>query len=380
MPGRREIVFVVNPVAGLGGPLGYKGTDEELGRRLLLTMETEPPAYRRARQFISALAKLGCIERVYTAPRLGYELLRDYGLGAEVVYEPPEWPTRSRDTYETVIRGLERGARIVVFVGGDGTARIVYDAVRDAGLLDETVVLGVPAGVKMYGSVYAVRPAEAARVLCDYIEGRGDTCEAEVMDIDEEAFRRNELRARLYGIVRVPCSPAMVGSSKQPSPSTGEEEENKKAIARYIVERYVRECTIIVLGPGTTTAAIAREMGVPKTLLGVDVYHGRRVIALDVNEETLYRILSEHRGRKVIIVSPIGGQGFILGRGNQQISPRIVRLVGPENIIVVATRSKMQGLGWRLRVDTGDPEVDKLLQGYRRVVVDYNEEVMVRVE
>ena len=380
MQRRREIVFVVNPVAGLGGPLGYKGTDEELGRRILLNVKTEPPAYRRAKQFVSTLARLGCIDRAYTAPRLGYEILREYGIEAEEVHVPREWPTRSQDTYETVVRGLEKGARIVVFVGGDGTARIVYDAIRDLGLLEETTVLGIPAGVKMYGSVYAVRPTEGARALCDYIEGRGGTCEAEVMDIDEDAFRRNELRVRLYGVVRVPCSPAMVGSSKQPSPSTSEEEENKRAIARYIVERYVRECTVIVLGPGTTTAAIAREMGVPKTLLGVDVYHGRRVIALDVNEETLYRILLQHPGRKVIIVSPIGGQGFILGRGNQQISPRIIRLVGPENIVVVATRSKMQSLGWRLRVDTGDPEVDKLLQGYRRVVIDYNEEAIVRVE
>lgn len=377
---RREIVFVVNPVAGLGGPLGYKGTDEELGRRLLERLAGEPPAYRRARLFAESLSGLGCVEVAYTAPRLGYEILRDAGIAAEVVYEPPEWPTRSRDTYETVRRGLERGARIVVFVGGDGTARIVYDAIRDAGLLNEVVVLGVPAGVKMYGSVYAVRPREGARVLCDYIEGGSGLCDAEIMDIDEDAFRRNELRAKLYGIVRSPCSKLMVGSSKQPSPSTLEEEENKRGIARYIVERYVRECTMIVLGPGTTTAAIAKELGLPKTLLGVDVYHGRSVVALDVDEEKLYRLLSSHPGRKLVIVSPIGGQGFILGRGNQQISPRIVRLVGPENIIVVATRSKMQSLGWRLRVDTGDPALDEALRGYRRVVIDYNEEAMVRVE
>ena len=380
MAPRREIVFLVNPLAGLGGPLGYKGTDEELGRRLLLEARGEPPAYRRARVFLERLARLECVDTVYTAPRMGLELVREYGMKARSIYEPSEWPTRSRDTYEAVKRGLEAGARIVVFVGGDGTARIVYDAVRDAGLLDETVVIGVPAGVKMYSAVFAVRPSEAAHVLCDYVSGKAGVCEAEVMDIDEEAFRRNVLSVRLYGIMRVPCSPGMVGASKQPSPSTSEEEENKKGIARYVVERYVSECTLIVLGPGTTTAAIAREMGVPKTLLGVDVYHGRRVVALDVNEEELYRILAAHPGRKIVILSPIGGQGFILGRGNQQISPRIVRLVGPENIIVVATRGKMRSLGWRLRVDTGDEEVDNMLRGYRRVIIDYNEEAMVRVE
>ncbi len=379
MAGQR-ILFIINPIAGLGGPLGLRGTDEALGRRLLLERRVTPPAYVRGRRFLDMLSRLGCLDTLYTARWMGEELVREAGLHTIRVYEPPEWPTRSQDTFEAVRRGVEEyGVDTVVFVGGDGTSRLVYDALRASGRPD-VVMIGVPAGVKMYGGIYAVTPEDAARALCALRRGEASVCEAEVMDIDEEAFRRNELRARLYGIARTVCGPGMVGTSKQPSPSSTEEEENKRAIARYVAERYFQECTLVVLGPGTTTAAIARMLGLPKTLLGVDVYHGKRVVALDVDEETLYRIVSSHTGRKVIIVTPIGGQGFILGRGNQQISPRVVRVVGPENIVVVATWGKMRSLGGRLRVDTGDPELDRVLRGYRRVIVDYGEELIARVE
>ncbi len=377
---RRRLLLVVNPVAGLGGPLGLKGTDEDVGRRLLLSLRSEPPAYIRARRFLASLQRLcGDEVVVLTARRLGYELAREAGLSVNLVYEPTVWPTRSIDTFNAVVKGLAHNPDLIVFVGGDGTARLVYDAMRASGVEDKPM-LGVPAGVKMYSGVYAVRPEEGAQLACRYLRGEAGTCEAEIMDIDEDAFREGRLVARLYGVARVPCGPELVGVSKQPSPASGEEEENKEAIARYVLEEYVKPCTLLILGPGTTTAAIARLMGVPKTLLGVDVYHDRRPVALDVDEAELYKLVSSHPGRKLIVLTPIGGQGFILGRGNQQVSPRVVRVVGPENIIVVATRSKLRSLGGRLRVDTGDPELDALLRGYRRVIIDYGEEAVVRVE
>ncbi len=377
---QRKLLLVVNPVAGLGGPLGLKGTDEETGRRLLLSLKGEPPAYTRARRFLLAMRRrCGDEVVVLSARRLGYELAIEAGFRVSLVYEPPEWPTRSTDTFNAVVEGLKRNPALVVFVGGDGTARLVYDAMMANGAGDKPV-LGVPAGVKMYSGVYAVRPEEGAQLVCKYIRGEASTCEAEIMDVDEVAFREGRLVARLYGVARVPCGSELVGVSKQPSPAGAEEEENKEAIARYVLEEYVKPCTLLILGPGTTTAAIARLMGVPKTLLGVDVYHNGQPIALDVDEAKLYKLVKGYQGKKLIVVTPIGGQGFILGRGNQQISPRVVRAVGLENIIVVATRGKMRSLGGRLRVDTGDPELDAVLRGYRRVIIDYGEEVVARVE
>ncbi len=380
--GRRRICFVVNPLAGVGGPLALKGSDGEAGLKALqrgarlvapgrarVFLRSLPPAARRRILFLTA------------GGLMGSEEARAEGVEARVVYEPVAWPTSPADTVEAVKACAKEGAELVVFVGGDGTARDVVRALGEAGA-DETPVLGVPGGVKMYSSVFASSPAAAAAALAEWLEGRASRCRAEVMDIDEEAFRRGVLRVRLYGYAYTLCSGYMVGSSKQVL--TGyDEEENKRAIARYVVEN-MEECTLYVLGPGTTVKAVAEELGVPKTELGVDVVHNGRVVALDVDEEELYRLVEEHRrrgGRVRIIVSPIGGQGFILGRGNQQISPRVIRAAGGrEALLVLATEAKLASTGRRLRVDTGDEELDRELSGYIRVVTDYGVEEIVPVE
>lgn len=377
---RRKLCFVVNPLAGIGGPLALKGSDGEAGIAAL-KRGAQLVSPGKAVRFLSRLRFLGLSERleIITAGGLmGEEEAREAGVKARTVYQPGDWPTSRRDTVETVKRCLREGAEIVVFTGGDGTARDVLDALGDA--VERVPVLGVPAGVKMYSSVYAENPEAAADVLRDWL-ARRSLCDAEVLDIDEDAFRRGELRTRLYGIAKTPCSPRMVGASKQPSQSTPEEEENKRAIARYLAES-MEPCTLYILGPGSTVKALADEIGVEKTLLGVDVVHNQRLLARDVDEEALYRLVEKHiekGGRVKLIVTPIGGQGYILGRGNQQISPRILRLVGKDGLIVIATRGKMQRLR-KLRVDTGDPEVDAALRGYVRVVIDYGEELVARVE
>jgi len=379
---KRRVCFLVNPLAGIGGPLALKGSDGEAGVEAL-RRGARLVAPERARAFLRSLpAAARRVMLLLTAGGLmGLEEARSEGLEARVVYEPRGWPTRPSDTVEAVKACIGEGAELVVFVGGDGTARDVARGLRLAGASD-TPVLGVPGGVKMYSSVFASSPAAAAHVLAEWLEGRTSRCRAEVMDIDEEAFRRGELRVRLHGYIYTLCSGYMVGSSKQVL--TGySEEENKRAIARYIAEN-MRACTLYILGPGTTVKAIAEEIGVPKTELGVDVVHDGRVVALDVDEERLYRLVAEHRrrgGEVRIIVSPIGGQGFILGRGNQQISPRVIRAAGGQRaLIVVATGAKLASTGRRLRVDTGDEELDRELSGYIRVVTDYGVEEVVPVE
>ncbi|ABM81046.1 ATP-NAD kinase family protein [Hyperthermus butylicus] len=378
----RLVCFVVNPLAGIGGPLALRGSDGSAGLEAL-RRGARLVSPERARVFAEECKRLRLGERIVfltASGVMGETPLSKAGFASyHVVYHPDSWPTNPHDTMETVRACIARGAEIVVFVGGDGTARDVVSALHEVGAAN-TPILGVPSGVKVYSSVFAENPRAAAHVLAEWLD-HGTTCEGEVVDIDEDAFRANMLRARLYTIARTPCSPLMVGASKQPTPSTEEEEENKRAIARYLAEN-MEECTLYILGPGTTVKAIADELGVEKTLLGVDVVHNRRLVAADVDEKTLYNIVARHLeggGRVKIVVTPIGGQGYIFGRGNQQISPRILRLVGRDNIIVVATKSKLSKLK-RLRVDTGDEKVDEMLRGYIRVVTDYGEETVVRVE
>ena len=248
-------------------------------------------------------------------------------------------------------------------MGGDGTARDVMDADR-AGI----PVLGVPAGVKMHSAVFAVSPEAAARLVARFAFTGLPVRMAEVMDVDEEAFRAGRLSARLYGYLPTIYEPSLVQSVKRPT-VVDEERLQQLELARKVVE-LMRPGVAYVLGPGTTVKAVADALGIEKTLLGVDVVVDGRVVERDAS---VRRILKAIEGREaVIVVTPIGGQGFILGRGNQQISPEVVKRAGRRNLLVIATSSKLKDLG-SLRVDTGDPGLDAQLRGRLKVLTEAGE-------
>jgi predicted polyphosphate/ATP-dependent NAD kinase len=266
----------------------------------------------------------------------------------------------------------DEGAGLLVFCGGDGTARDVQNAV------DMRIpVLGVPTGVKMHSAVFAVTPQAAARVTARFLGGELPLREAEVMDIDEKAYRDGQLSAELYGFVLTPYEPHLIQENKMASPMTESELRNQAAIAIDVIEE-MKPDIIYVIGPGTTTRTIADLLDAKKTLLGVDLFCNKAMIAPDVNEK---QILETIRGRTAkIIVTPIGGQGFVFGRGNQQISPAVIRQIGLDDVVVVATESKLRSLR-SLRVDTGDSELDAVIREHKlRVVTDYKTEHMAKIE
>ncbi|MCE4619328.1 MAG: ATP-NAD kinase family protein [Desulfurococcales archaeon] len=372
----KRLGIIINPFAGAGGRLGWKGTDWPLPLKLL-DRKVDLVAPRRARSFHEEFRRMDSKTLILAPPGImGWESLQGRGGPSETVdcVKRGKWPTTPEDTLNCARMIVDYGVDLLVFVGGDGTARLIHDAV------DKRVpVLGVPAGVKVYSAVFAYTPREAAIIAFEFLKGRGELVEREVLDIDEEAFRQNKLVVKLYGYLRVPRLQGLVASGKTVSHGVSEEDEMEE-IADYFLEEHYRDCTLYVFGPGRTVAKIAEKLGVSgKTLLGVDVVHNRRIIAKDVDEETLYRIVSSNKGRVKIVVSPIGGQGFIFGRGNQQISPRVLELVDKEDIIVVSTPSKLRALR-TLRIDTGSEKVDARLRGYMRVLTGYGRYRLMRVE
>ncbi len=367
----KRLGFIVNPIAGLGGKVGLKGSDGieivHLARELG-AVETSP---QRA---IEALKHLRSVQNlvIITYPKeMGEDEVREAGLNPTVIGTIKSGETSSEDTKRAALEMLDQEVNLLLFAGGDGTARDIY------GALDGKIpVLGIPTGVKIHSGVYAVSPGSAGELAARFLSGDVTTVrEAEVMDIDEEAFRDNRLSAKLYGLMRVPVEPALLQGSKETSVNV--EEENLKAIALDIADGMDPE-TLYVFGPGGTITAIAAHLGVDKTLLGVDVVKNGKLIGRDVNEATLISLL---RGRKAkIIVTVIGGQGFILGRGNQQISASVIHAVGKENLVIVATPEKLATLhGKPLLVDTGDLMLDSELSGYIRVITDYGRRVVYRV-
>lgn len=371
-----KLGIIVNPIAGMGGKVGLKGTDGIVKEAIV--RGATPISPNRAKEFLKELKDymLETPVEIITCPGvMGKEEAEAAGISVKVLPMEIGEETTAEDTKAAVELMLKEKVDLIVFVGGDGTAKDVFDAVQDS---ERIFVLGVPAGVKMYSGIFAVNSSDAVEVVLAFTQGRAEIAEFEIMDADEEAIRSGSFAIELYGYLKGPFLPRRIQGSKQLSPTTVDEEENQTAIARFIIEEMKTDATY-VFGPGTTVKSIAELFGIEKTLLGVDIYRDGQV-RLDVSEK---EILKEIEGQQQtwIVLSPIGRQGILLGRGNQQISPEVIKYVGKERIIVVATKGKLQSIDdSTLRVDTGDKEVDGMLRGYIRVVTDYREWRIVPVQ
>ncbi|MFQ5762367.1 MAG: ATP-NAD kinase family protein [Candidatus Bathyarchaeia archaeon] len=367
---KRLIGLIVNPVAGMGGAVGLKGTDGPDAYDAALKLGAKPVAPRRCEEFLAALKLSGLSFTVATYPNLMGEIeCRNQSVPVEKLGSICE-KTTSQDTKQAAVLLRERRVELLVFCGGDGTARDILTAIDG-----DLPTLGVPAGVKMYSAVFASTPRQAAFAVEGFLRGEITLGEAEVVDVDEAEVRRGRLTVGLTGYLMAPRDERLMTSTKSASPATLDEKSNQQAIAKQIVE-HMEPDTLYILGPGTTVVAVAVLLGVKKTLLGVDVVSREGLIAEDVNLDTLLRLVADKPAR--IIISPLGRQGFLFGRGNQQIAAEVIERVGVENIIVVATKAKLAGVK-HLRIDTGDVSLDQRLRGFMRVRTDYGEETMVEV-
>lgn len=364
--------LIVNPVAGLGGRVGLKGSDGLLIQQQARALGAVPQATDRAVEALKRIAAHLGDQAIFTYPHeMGEAAARACGLAPTVIGTIRPGQTTPEDTRRAAQEMRERGVDLILFAGGDGTARDIYTAVGDS-----VPVLGIPAGVKIHSSVYAINPASAGELAVSYLRGSVTTLrEAEVMDLDEDAYRRGFVSPRLYGYLKIPYQRRLVQARK--SPSRLNERGALDAIAYDVID-HMQDEVLYIVGPGTTTRPILTNLGLEKTLIGVDVVLNRQIVAADANESVLLK-LQVNRVAK-IVVTPIGGQGYIFGRGNQQISPAVLRLAGRDNLIVVGTMDKIASLhGSPLLVDTGDCQVDQMLSGYVRIITGYNERIVYRV-
>ena len=371
---RKKIGLIVNPIAGMGGRVGLKGSDGQDTLRRARQLGAIPSAPARALETLMSLASLIDQVEVITYPaEMGEMEARQAGFEPRVIGQIQPDSTTADDTRRAAEEIAAIGADLLLFAGGDGTARDVYQAV---GL--HIPALGIPAGVKIHSGVYATTPSRAAQLAAMYISGRVKGFgELEVMDIDEEAFRRGRVSARLYGYLKVPLEPRFTQGAKAASSSSVHEAAARQSIAEQIVETMKTGC-LYIIGSGTTPRAIMERLGLPNTLLGIDAVKDGKLAAADLNEAQLLKIMDGHNTR--IIVTPIGGQGYIFGRGNQQLSPEVIKKTGVDNIIVAATPAKLASLQRRpLLVDTGDNQGDEMLRGYKRVVTGYREEMVYKI-
>ncbi|PCC98698.1 ATP-NAD kinase family protein [Halopseudomonas pelagia] len=359
--------LIINPLAGLGGRAALKGSDGVADQAL--AMGVEPLAQQRVKVSLQALLPLRDQLQIFAAPGLmGAALLEELGFEHEVIGELSGDQTRAEDTERLAEQIQARGVDLLLFAGGDGTARNICNSARPGQL-----VLGIPAGVKIHSGVYAVNPRAAGELVALLVTGELVRLgSADVRDIDEVAFREGQVRTRHYGELSIPEEGRFVQQVKQGG------RELETLVLDDIAAGLQEEGDAItwIMGPGSTNLGLLEAMGLEGTLLGVDVLRAGELIGRDVTEAQLWQLLQDAEEAR-ILVTAIGGQGHILGRGNQQISPRIVRAVGVENLLVVATKSKLKTLAGRpFLVDSGDQQLDEELTGLRRVLSGYREEML----
>ncbi|MEJ6473295.1 ATP-NAD kinase family protein [Pseudoalteromonas piscicida] len=366
-----KLGLIINPLAGLGGSVALKGSDGNDTAQQALALGAEPRANQRAKTALTQLLGHRDQIEIFTVNgEMGERTATELGFNTHVVYRTNSPATTPEDTEAAAQLLKQQGVDLLLFAGGDGTARNICHA-----LGDDCPALGIPAGCKIHSGVYAITPKAAGRVVELLVTGELVSIgEADVMDIDEAAFREGTVRAKRYGEMQVPTELRYVQAVK----NGGKESDELVLadIAAYVVSEMEEDHTYI-MGSGSTVAAVMEEMGLENTLLGVDVVKDQTLIAQD---QTAQQLLALADGNSKLVITLIGGQGHIFGRGNQQLSPELIKKVGKDNIILIATKSKLKALNGRpLIADTGDEQLDESLAGFIKVITGFNDHVMYAI-
>jgi len=360
----------------MGGRVGLKGTDGVADEAAALG--AKPIAQRRAGEALQVFQELQTddgteIEWLTCAGAMGADCLQSVGfMDVDVIYTPAKRSTRE-DTAGAVKRFADLRCDLILFCGGDGTARDICDVVGTT-----IPILGIPSGVKMYSGVFGTTPARTAEILQGFVRGRLKTAQVDVLDLDEARYRQGEWAVRLYYSALTPYEPSFSQAAKQLI-TEATDAAVKGDIAAYLCEMVRdRPDTLFLLGPGSTVQSVAHALAVDKTLLGIDAVAGGRLVASDLNETQILDLLDRYPSF-ALVLSPIGAQGFVLGRGNLQLSPTVVRKIGLGNIFVIATPAKLARTPI-IRFDTGDEELDAALaeRRYWPVIIGYRRRRLVK--
>lgn len=375
---KTKIGFVVNPVAGMGGKVGLKGTDGVIDRAIELGAKPVAPkkAEEMLKEFFEKYKGHEKVEWLTCSGEMGQNVLNASGIkNLKIVYGASESKTSSFDTKNACKCFLEKDADIILFCGGDGTARDVFSVVST-----KIPILGVPSGVKMHSGIFAVNTSAAAKMLHEFISETLTIGDSEIMDLDEERYRKGEWNIKLFGIAKGIVEPTYIQVGKSIYESISDD-AIKDELTEHIVDEVEENSGYLYLfGSGGTINYIANKMKIKNTLLGIDAVYNKKAIQTDLNEEQILKLLEKYHECKVIL-SPIGAQGFILGRGNLQLSPRVIRKVGLDSIVIISTPSKLVSTPI-LRVDTGDRNLDKEFaeREFVMVVIGYRLSRVVKIQ
>ena len=363
-----RLAVVVNPDAGLGGKLGFKGSDGRAAEaRAAGAQDRAGPRMRI------------CLEKLAELAREPIEILAwDGRMGGDWI--PGEYTSTGKtpettDATSTSEFIIAHSPDLFLYAGGDGTTRDIVEALGER----EIPLVGVPGGVKMHSGCFATTPKAAAEVVWSFFTGDLMVARTEVMDLDEEIYRKGEWKVRMYGEAFTPASPRWMQGAKE-QVQRESEEETLEAMSSHVANLVEENPDLmLVWGSGGTLRQMCKQNGHESTLLGIDIQHAGKMYN-DLNENGLLEIINQHQGEIKLLLSPMGGQGFLIGRGNLQLSPDVLRAIGTDNILGIATPAKLLGLN-ELRIDTGDEDLDAEIRGkkYLKVLQGYRTTRVIRV-
>lgn len=363
--------LLVNPFAGIGGALALKGSDGKDIRDKALAAGAPQLAMQKTQIALQECTDLFEQFDIYTGSGdMGEHIAQNLAIPYEVIHNSASSHTEIDDTLNLVKQLLAHKVDLILFAGGDGTARNICSVVGNS-----MPVLGVPAGCKIHSGVYAITPKAAGKVLAQVIKGELVSLqETEVRDIDESLFREGKVLAKHYGEMQVPLALHYIQAVKMGGKES--DELLLDDLAEYVLEiMQDHDDYYYVMGSGSTVDAIMQYAGIDNTLLGVDIVFKGQLVASDVTAEQLLNITANKAVKLVITL--IGGQGHILGRGNQQLSPAFMKQLTKQDILLVATKAKLQGLGKHgLISDSGDHELDTSMAGPMPVITGYRDHVL----
>ena len=384
----KTIGLIINPIAGMGGRVGLKGTDtpeilEEARKR-----GAKPVASERTRQFLVELIKFPehkLISFVVPQGDMGGSVFKTISSSIPTLkwqeipnISIPRESSRKDTCFVAEFLKNEK-VDLLVFVGGDGTACDILQSVGS-----EFPILGIPSGVKMHSGVFSQGIEKGVEILCKFVRDEVHFIKSEVIDLDEEKFREDRILTKLYGLALVPQAPSLMQLTKTSSHYIDSERENMRGIIRSF-KKTIDPNTLYLLGPGSTIKELSKAFNTSvykqKTLLGIDAIQNSSLVEKDLSESDILRLIAEREAKSIrIVITPIGGQGYIFGRGNLQFSPYVILKIGLKQIDVVATKLKIENLpNKQLHVDSGDLNLDRKFSGYIKVLVDYEEFLMVKV-
>ncbi|NVJ66270.1 MAG: ATP-NAD kinase family protein [Gammaproteobacteria bacterium] len=369
--------LIINPYAGIGGKVGLKGSDGDAIRKEAFARGATQQAMNRTRMALQVLDSSQVeIEWFTVSGDMGESLLVELGHQYQVCYQA-ERPSTEQDTLEAIKTFNQLNLDLVVFAGGDGTARNVCQAVKDSQL-----VLGIPAGVKIHSGVYAITPHAAGIVMQQLLNNElVSVVEASVMDIDESAFRQGQVRAKKYGEMLVPAEHQYIQATKVSSSQLNKENEAlvQADIAEYIVEQMDDEIHYLI-GSGTSCAAVMEALDLPNSLLGFDWIFQENLQGSDLTEQDILQLIEQQPNKVKLILTVIGGQGHLIGRGNQQISAKVLAQLSKDDLIVIATKSKINSLAAKpLVIDSDKMAINHKFHGLIRVITGYEDEIFYQV-